>query len=69
MQGKSTIIGPFKGKYIDVHVDVYFSGNWDSKETEDTDTRISRHGYIIIYARCPLLHKSQLQTEFDLSSI
>ena len=34
----------------------------------DRDTARSRHGYIINYAGCPLLWKSQLQTEVALSS-
>jgi hypothetical protein len=34
----------------------------------DRDTARSRHGYIINYAGCPLLWKSQMQTEVALSS-
>ena len=32
------------------------------------DTARSQHGYVIKYAGCPLLWKSQLQTEIALSS-
>jgi hypothetical protein len=48
-------------------VDAEFSGNWDSEETDDKDTARSRHGYLIYYAGCPILWKSQLQSEFALS--
>jgi hypothetical protein len=40
----------------------------DPKETWDVDTARSRHGYIISYAGCPVMWKSQLQTEIALSS-
>ena len=53
---------------MEVYVDADFSGNWDPKETKDVDTARSRHGYIISYAGCPVLWKSQMQTEIALSS-
>ena len=65
---KGTILKPVKGKGLEVHVDADFSGNWDPKESWDRDTARSRHGYIVKYEGCPLLWKSQLQTEIALSS-
>ena len=53
---------------MEVYVDADFAGNWDPKEYEDRDTARSRHGYIITYAGCPILWKSQLQNEVSLSS-
>ena len=55
---------------LEVLVDASFAGNWDKKDaqTGDRDTARSRHGYIILYYRCPLILKSQLQTEITLSS-
>jgi hypothetical protein len=52
---------------LEVYVDADFSGNWDPKETQNRDTAQSRHGYIITYAGCTILWKSQMQTEFALS--
>ena len=49
-------------------MDADFAGNWDRSETNDPDTARSRHGFIISYAGCPILWKSQLQTEITLSS-
>ena len=51
-------------------VDASFAGNWDKQDalTGDRDTARSRHGYIILYYGCPLIWKSQLQTEIALSS-
>jgi len=66
---KGTILGPVpKGKGLEVFVDADFAGTWDPRECEDCDTARSRHGYYICYAGCPILWKSQLQTEVALST-
>ena len=65
---KGTILIPKKDKNLEVYVDADFSGNWDPNDTSNRDTARSRHGYLITYAGCPLLWKSQLQTEIALSS-
>ena len=50
-------------------VDADFAGNWNKDEADtDWDTARSRHGYIVMYAGCPIVWKSQLQTEIALSS-
>ena len=56
------------GKELEVYVDADFAGNWDPKEYTDRDTARSRHGYVIMYAGCPIMYKSQLQNECALSS-
>ena len=55
---------------LEVFVDASFAGNWDKQDAliGDRDTARSRHGYIILYYGCPLIWKSQLQTEIALSS-
>ena len=55
---------------LEVFVDASLAGNWDKNDaqTGDHDTARSRHGYIILYYGCPLIWKSQLQTEIALSS-
>ena len=46
------------------------AGNWDTKEVfNDRDTARSRHGYIVSYTGCPIVWKSQLQTEVYLNTI
>jgi hypothetical protein len=63
------ILKPQKNKGIEVYVDADFSGNWDPEAPhKDCDTARSRHGYIIMYEGCPMIWKSQLQTEIALSS-
>ena len=65
---KGTILKPNGDKDMEVFVDADFSGNWDGAESHNRDTARSRHGYIIMYAGCPVSWKSQLQTEIALSS-
>ena len=66
---KGMIYRPQKGRNLELYVDADFSGNWDPTEAAtDRDTARSRHGYIINYAGCPILWKSQLQGEIALSS-
>jgi hypothetical protein len=58
---------PIPGKDLEVYVDASFCGDWDPQEAAtDCDTARSRHGYIISYAGCPVVWKSQLQTEIAL---
>ncbi len=60
---------PVSGKDLEVFVDASICGDWDPKDpANDRDTARSRHGYIINCAGCPLLWKSQLQTEIAMSS-
>ena len=60
---------PIAKKDLEVFVDASFCGDWDPTDAaNDRDTARSRHGCIINYAGCPLLWKSQLQTEIAMSS-
>ena len=60
---------PNKEAGLEVWVDADFAGNWKREDaTTDRDTARSRHGYIIRYMGCPVIWKSQLQTEIALSS-
>ena len=65
---KGTILQPKLGYGLEVFVDANFSGNWNKDESYDRNTARSRHGFIIVYEGCPVLQKSQLQTEIALSS-
>ena len=66
--GKGIIFLPDTSRGLECHVNADFSGNWDLIDTQCKDTARSRHGYIISYEGCPLIWKSQLQTEIALSS-
>jgi hypothetical protein len=57
------------GKDLEVFVDASFCGYWDPKDpANDRDTARSQHGYVMNYTGCPLLWKSQLQTEIPMPS-
>ena len=49
-------------------MDSNFCGNWHKKYAGETDSVRSRHGYIIMYTGCPIVSKSQPQTEIALST-
>ena len=67
-RNRGVILNPNSDLGLEVFVDADFAGNWDPKEFTDRDTARSRHGYIIQFAGCPILWKSQLQNEVALSS-
>jgi hypothetical protein len=54
---------------LSCYADAGFAGDWNAEiaETEPSTAR-SRTGFIILYAGCPLLWSSKLQTEIALST-
>ena len=67
---KGIYLRPTDDSFV-VWADADFSGNWkqdDDETTNNADTARSRSGYIVSYLGCPVLWKSQLQTEIALSS-
>jgi Reverse transcriptase (RNA-dependent DNA polymerase) len=65
---KGIIFDPTKHSF-EVYVDADFGGLWDSKTAADKPvTAKSRTGYVIMYAGCPIVWASQLQSEFALST-
>ena len=59
---EGTTLQPEKGRGLEVWVYAEFAGNWNMSESEDRETARSRHGYVIMYEGCPILHKPQMQT-------
>ena len=69
-RNKGIYLRPTDDSFV-VWADADFSGNWkpdDNETTNNADTARSRSGYIVSYLGCPVLWKSQLQTEIALSS-
>jgi hypothetical protein len=65
---KGMIYSP-SNQSFDVYVDASFTGDWDpTNAVWDTDTARSRTGYAILYASCPVIWASKLQTEIALST-
>ena len=54
---------------FDCYVDADFQGGWDIETaTEDSMTAKSRTAYIVMYAGCPIIWASKMQTDIALST-
>ena len=53
---------------IIVYVDASFAGEWNKAWSDEPSSVMSRTGYIILYAGCPIIWCSKLQTEIPLST-
>ena len=62
------ILKPDLAKSFKVFVDSDFCGSWHKQYAREIDSVRSRHGYVIMYAGCPIVSKSQLQTKIALST-
>ena len=65
---KGLILQPQKEEDLQVFVDADFVGNWHKEDAMYRDTARSRHGFVIMYAGCPLSWKSSMQGEISMSS-
>ena len=59
---------PDASKSIVVNVDASFAGEWNTAWSDEPSSVMSRTGYIILYAGCPIIWCSKLQTEIALST-
>ena len=59
---------PNRSKSIDTYVDASFAGEWNSECSNEPSSVMSRTGYTIYYANCPVIWSSKLQTEIALST-
>ena len=66
---KGIIMKPNKSKSLEVYADADFSGNWyKPTAADDASTAKSRSGYLVLYAGCPIIWSSRLQTQVALST-
>ena len=66
---KGIIFKPDKSRGLECFVDADFAGGWIKDEADDADNVMSRTGYVIMYAGCPIIWCSKLQTEIALSTV
>jgi hypothetical protein len=52
-----------RSKGVEVYVDAGFAGGWSSADADNADNVLSRNGFVICYANCPLIWCSKLQTK------
>ena len=65
---RGIIYKPDKSKGLECYVDADFAGGWSQVDADNADNILSQTGYIIMYANCPILWVSRLQTEIALST-
>ena len=65
---KGIIFKPDITKGIECFVDADFAGGWNQADAIDAGSVLSRTGYVIMYAGCPLTWCSKLQSEIALST-
>ena len=65
---KGIIYKPDPTKGLECHVDADFAGGWTDGEHSSAETVLSRTGFVISYAGCPIHWCSKLQTEIALST-
>jgi len=57
---------PDKTKGIQCYVDADFAGCWNKEDPNNPQNVLSRTGFIVFYAGCPMLWASRMQTEIAL---
>ncbi len=57
-----------KSKGLEVYADADFAGGWSAADSKNADNVLSRTGFVICYANCPVIWCSSLQTEVALST-
>ena len=62
------IYKPDRSKGLECYVDADFAGGWIQANASNAENVLSRTGYVIMYANCPILWVSRLQTEIALST-
>jgi hypothetical protein len=63
------LLRPDSSKGIQCFVDADFANGWNSSDCEELSSVYSRTGFVIMYAGCPLVWVSKLQTEVALSTM
>ena len=65
---KGIVFKPDITKGLECHVDADFAGGWSSGDHTNPEAVLSRTGFVISYAGCPIYWCSKLQTEIALST-
>ena len=59
---------PDRSQGLTCYVDAHFAGNWTPDQAADPRACLSRTGYVIFYANCPIIWHSKLQSTISLST-
>jgi hypothetical protein len=66
--GRGLVYNPDESRGIECYVDADFAGGWSQADADNAENVMSRTGYVIMFAGCPILWSSKLQTEIALST-
>jgi len=67
-QNRGIIFNPNIRKGLECYVDADFAGGWAKADADNPDNVLSRTGFAIFYAGCPIVWASRMQTEISLST-
>ena len=59
---------PDRTQGLTCYVDADFAGNWTADQALDPRACLSRTGFVIFYANCPVIWQSKLQSTISLST-
>ncbi|KAL7447624.1 hypothetical protein ACHAXS_000022, partial [Conticribra weissflogii] len=65
---KGLIYKPNLSRGVECYVDADFAGGWASGDNSNLESVLSRTGFVLMYAGCPIYWCSKLQTEIALST-
>jgi hypothetical protein len=64
---KGIVLKPDKSRGLECYVDADWAGSWQHRSSHDPLSAHSRTGYVIMYAGCPIIWASKMQTLVALS--
>jgi len=67
-KNKGIVFKPDTSKGVECYVDADFAGGWSKADADNSDNVLSRTGFVVFYAGCPIFWASRLQTEIVLST-
>lgn len=67
-KNEGIIIKPNSERGIECYVDASFAPGWKPDDADNATNLLSRSGYVIMYAGCPVHWSSKMQTEIALST-
>ena len=68
IKNKGIVFKPDTSKGVECYVDADFAGGWSKADADNSDNVLSRTGFVVFYAGCPIFWASRLQTEIALST-
>lgn len=67
-KNQGLILRPDSTRGLECHVDADFAGTWQDRSAHDPSSVLSRTGFVISYAGCPIVCTSKMQTLTALST-